>query len=185
MSKFMYLLFFFALVSCVVTACANNKKTEDMTSPSSSPSIISDWTAGIVHDSTRIQPGTFAIVQEVRTAHHDEYDRIVFEFSGSDIPGFHIEYIDQPVRECGSGKQVYLPGDGWLMIKFLSARMHEDGKSTVTQRDLEPNHPTLLRLTTVCDFENYVTWVASVATPNKFQVLTLQNPSRLIVDIKN
>lgn len=185
MSKSMYQLLFFALISCVATACANNKKTEDTTSPSPSPSIISDWTAGIVHDSTRIPADTFAIVQEVRTARHDDHDRIVFEFSGPDIPGFHIEYIDEPVRECGSGKPVYLPGDGWLMIKFLSARMHKNGSSTVTQRDLEPNHPILLRLTTVCDFENYVTWVASVATPNKFQVLTLENPSRLIVNIKN
>lgn len=176
---------FFALISCLATACTDNKEAEDTTSPSLSPSIVSDWTAGIVHDSTRMSPGTFAIVQEVRTARHDDHDRIVFEFSGPDIPGFHIEYIDEPVRECGSGKPVYLPGDGWLMIKFLSARMHKNGSSTVTQRDLRPNHPILLRLTTVCDFENYVTWVASVATPNKFQVLTLKDPSRLIVDIKN
>ncbi len=172
-------------MSCVVTACSNNKKSEDTTSSSSSPDTISNWTTGIVHDSTRIPSDTFAIVREVRTARHDDYERMVFEFSGPDIPGFHIEYIDEPVRECGSGKPFYLPGDGWLMIKFLSARMHENGSSTVPQRDLKPDYPILLRLTTVCDFENNVIWVASVATPNKFKVLALKNPPRLVVDIKH
>lgn len=172
---------FFAIIACVVIACSDNKKTEDAIAPTPLPTTISNWTAGIVHDSTR----TFAIVQEVRTARHDDFERIVFEFSGSGIPGFHIEYVDEPVRECGSGNPVYLPGDGWLMIKFLSARMHKNGSSTVPERDFKPDHPILLRLTTVCDFENYVTWIASVATPNKFQVLTLENPPRLIVDIKN
>lgn len=174
----------FAIISCVATAC-NNKKSEDTTSPSPLPDTISNWTAGIVYDSTRIPADTFAIVQEVRTARYDDYDRIVFEFSVPDVPDFHIEYIDEPVRECGSGKPINPPGEGWLMIKFLSARLHKNGSSTVTERDLKPNHPNLLRLTNVCDFENYVTWVASVATPNKFQVLSLKNPPRLVVDIKH
>lgn len=175
----------FTILSCVITVCSNNKKSKDTTSQSVLPDTISSWTAGIVHDSTRIPPDTFAIVQEVRTARHDDYERIVFEFRGSDVAGFHIEYIDEPVRECGSGKPLYLPGDGWLMIKFLSARMYDNGSSTVIKRDLKPNHPVILRLTTVCDFENYVTWIASVATPNKFQVLTLKNPTRLVIDIQD
>lgn len=184
-SKSLFLMLIYALLSCVVTACYNNEKSENTISPPSLPETITNWTAGIVHDSTRIQSDTFAIVQDVRTGRHDGYDRIVFEFSGPDVSGFHIEYIDEPVRECGSGKPFYLPGDGWLMIKFLSARMHKNGSSTVTRRDLKPKYPVLLRLTTVCDFENYVTWVASVATPNKYQVLALKNPPRLVVDIKH
>lgn len=174
-----------AFLSFVIGSCNNYKHSEPKHTPSSLPDTISTWTAGIVHDSTRTPSDTFAVVKEVRAARHADYDRIVFEFFGPNVPGFHIEYVDEPVRDCGSGKPFYLPGDGWLMIKFLSARMHKNGRSTVERRDFESNLPNLLRLTTICDFENYVTWIASVETPNKFQVLALNKPSRLVVDIKH
>jgi len=173
------------MLSFAIVSCNSNKQSRSHHSQSNLPDTISTWTSGIVHESSGIPSDTFAVVKEVRAARHADYDRIVFEFFGPDVPGFHIEYVDEPVRDCGSGKPFSLPGDGWLMIKFLSARMHENGRSTVERRDFEPNLPTLLRLTTICDFENHVTWIASVETPNKFQVLTLNKPPRLVVDIRH
>ena len=146
--------------------------------------VIADWTAGIVSDRSRLPAKTFALIQDVRAAKHAQFDRIVFEFAPPGIPGYHLAYIDAPVRECGSGKAVHLPGDGWLMIKFLSARMHRDG-STVTRRSRNLGLPVLLRLVTTCDFENVVTWVAAVSAPNRFRVLSIENPPRLVIDIRH
>ncbi|MBA2378972.1 MAG: hypothetical protein H0V76_05295, partial [Blastocatellia bacterium] len=36
-----------------------------------------------------------------------------------------------------------------------------------------------------CDFEAEVTWVAGVASPNRYRVLELKAPTRLVVDIKH
>src|SRR3990172_2005408 len=31
------------------------------------------------------------------------YDRVVFEFAGDSLPGYHVEYVNRPVVRCGSG----------------------------------------------------------------------------------
>jgi len=40
-------------------------------------------------------------------------------------------------------------------------------------------------LISTCDFEAEVEWVAGVASPNRYRVLELRNPTRLVVDIKH
>ena len=127
-----------------------------------------------------------AIMSAVRTARHGNYDRIVFEFLGSELPTYHIEYIDKPVRSCGSGDTVPLAGDGWLEVRFTDAQAHTpEGAATINDRQRSPNLPILKDLKITCDFEAEVTWVAGVSSPNKYRVIELKNPTRLAVDIKH
>jgi len=127
-----------------------------------------------------------AIMSAVRTARHGNYDRIVFEFLGSDLPTYHIEYIDKPVRSCGSGDTVPLAGDGWLEVRFTDAQAHApEGDATIKDRQRSPNLPVIKDLKITCDFEAEVTWVAGVSSPNKYRVIELKNPTRLAVDIKH
>ena len=126
------------------------------------------------------------ILKDVRDGRHDTFDRIVFEFAGTELAGYHIEYVDKPVRACGSGDVVPLAGDGWLEIRFSPAAAHtEAGEATVKQRTLSPGYPILRELKSTCDFEAEVEWVAGVSSPNKYRVLELRNPTRLAVDIKH
>src|SRR5690606_28110133 len=125
-----------------------------------------------------------ATLVAVRTAAHDSFDRIVFEFDER-VPGFHIEYIDRPVRKCGSGKATQLAGDGWLEVRMYPANAHtEEGRPTVAERERRPNLPVLSELELTCDFEAVVTWVFGVESPNRYQVRELNNPPRLIVDVQ-
>lgn len=142
-----------------------------------------EGTAGIV-DAAR--PGArTAVLRAVRTARHDGFDRIVFEFEGA-VPGYHVEYVDRPVRRCGSGDVVALAGDGWLEIRFTPAAAHtEAGEATVTQRELTPGLPVLRELKATCDFEADVTWVAGLASPNRYRVLELAGPPRFVVDVEH
>lgn len=143
-----------------------------------------EGTAGII-DEKKDTKGV-AILNEVRTAEHGNYDRIVFEFGGAELPGYHIEYIDKPVRACGSGDVVPLKGDGWLEIRFQPARAHtEQGQPTVKDRERAPNHKIIKELKLTCDFEADVEWVLGVALPNRYRVLELENPTRLVIDIKH
>ena len=140
--------------------------------------------AGIVDKKREIKG--VAVLQEVRAAQHKGFDRVVFEFEGAQLPGYHIEYIDKPVRSCGSGDVVPLKGDGWLEIRFYPANAHtEEGKPTVENRERAPNQKIIKELKLTCDFEADVTWVLGVASPNKYRVLELENPTRLAIDIKH
>lgn len=126
-----------------------------------------------------------AIMSAVRTAKHGNYDRVVFEFAGAELPTYHIEYIDKPVRSCGSGDTVPFAGEGWLEVRFTDAQAHTpEGEPTIKDRQRSPNLPVIKDLKITCDFEAEVTWVAGVASPNKYRVIELKNPTRLAVDIK-
>lgn len=127
-----------------------------------------------------------AILSDVRTGRHDRFDRVVFEFAGNELPSYLIEYIDKPVRACGSGDVVPLKGDGWLQIRFEPARAHTDeGKPTVAFRELQPMLPNLLEIRSTCDFEAQVEWVAGVGSPNAYRVIELKEPTRLAIDIRH
>ena len=141
-------------------------------------------TAGITDKKAR--PVAAVVLAAIRTGTHGKFDRVVFEFSGSAMPGYHIEYIDKPVRSCGSGEVVPLAGDAWLEIRMTPAAAHtEQGQPTIKTRSFSPNLPIVKELKSTCDFEADVAWVAGVSTPNEYRVLELKDPARLVVDISH
>jgi hypothetical protein len=143
-----------------------------------------EGTAGVTDKKSQSQQA--AILSAIRIARHRGFDRIVFEFSGASVPGYHIEYIDKPVRSCGSGEVVPLAGDGWLEVRMSPAAAHtEQGKPTIESRAFSPNLPIVKELKSTCDFEADVTWVAGVRSPNRYRVLELKDPARLVVDISH
>jgi hypothetical protein len=161
------------------TAAPPGQSTPDNVSVLSNPDTAG-WTAGLT-----AQPGSeVATLTAVRTATHDEYERIVFEFPDG-LPGYRVEYIDRPVRQCGSGDVVELPGEGWLSIRLEPANAHtEAGQPTIADRNRVLSYQNLKALRLICDFEAQVEWIAAVASPNPYRTLELRAPSRLVVDIR-
>lgn len=144
-----------------------------------------EGTAGVTEKKNTGISGV-AIMSAARTARHGNYDRVVFEFAGAEMPSYHIEYVDKPVHACGSGEVVPLAGNGWLEVRFNPADAHaENGKPTVSERERSPNLPIIKEMKITCDFEADVEWVFGVSSPNKYRVLELKNPTRLVVDIKH
>jgi hypothetical protein len=142
------------------------------------------WTAGIVERQTGASG--VATLEELRTARNQGFDRVVFQFAEDEIPGYHLEYVDRPVRQCGSGEPVAIEGDGWLQVRFTPARAHDDrGRATVEERDLRPDLPVVKQVRAVCDFEAHLEWVLGVASPNRFRVMELHEPARLVVDVRH
>jgi len=127
-----------------------------------------------------------SLLKDVRSASHANYDRVVFEFDRAELPTFKIEYIDKPVRACGSGDVVPFAGDAWLSVRFSGANAHtEAGETTIKDRIRSPNLRVIKDLKLICDFEAEVEWVMGVSSPNKYRVLELQRPTRLVIDIRH
>ncbi|MDI1447346.1 hypothetical protein [Polyangium sp. 6x1] len=125
-------------------------------------------------------------LRSVRAGRHAGFDRTVFEFSGRALPGYRVEYIDKPVRRCGTGDPVTVAGDGWLRVRMSPARAHnEAGLSTLSPVEQRPKLPVLLELTPTCDFEGELTWVLGVGSPNRYRVLELRDPPRIVIDVKH
>ncbi len=142
-----------------------------------------EWTAGVMNiQRSSLKPVT---LREVRAGRNEGFDRVVFQFDGDQVPGYHLEYIDKPVIKCGSGDPTELAGQGWLQVRLQPAQAHADGKATVTERERKPKLPVIEELELTCDFEGENTWVLGVKNPNKYRVLELKEPTRLVVDVQH
>ncbi|MDX1623240.1 MAG: hypothetical protein R3199_04580 [Gemmatimonadota bacterium] len=142
-----------------------------------------EWTAGVVDRPTKATGPV--LVRRVEAGRHPGFDRMVWEFAGDSLPGLHVEYVDEPVRACGSGRVVPLPGDGWLRIAFQPARGHSpEGRATVPD-SLVPALPVIRKMVRTCDFEAVHGWTAGVVSPEPFRVLSLRDPTRIAVDVRH
>lgn len=129
-----------------------------------------------------------ALLRGVRTGTHPDYERFVIELSdqGAGFPAYSASYIDKPLHECGSGEQVFPVGDGWLEIRMEPLDAHTpEGQPTISHRPQDlPGLENLMRMYMTCDFEAVSTIVLAVRSPNRFRVLTLESPRRIVVDIQ-
>ena len=200
------------LLTCCVAAlsCTRDTKTTPSTStatPVSSPTatplptptpVLSTEVSESGDTSNPNFEGTIAVTEKkrserppatlktVRTATHEGFDRIVFEFAESGLPGYRIEYTDKPVQKCGSGEAVSVRGDARMLIQIQPANAHteEGGVTSYPERERTLSLPVMRELKLTCDFEADVQWVLGLASQKRYRVVELLNPARLVVDIK-
>lgn len=164
-------------------AVARRPEAPPPAAPPQTPSAGA-WTAGV----TEVLRGTArpATLRAVRAARNEGWDRVVFEFDGASVPGYRVEYVDRPVRKCGSGDATEVAGQGWLEVRITPAQAHTDaGQATIADRERRLALPVLKELEQTCDFEADVTWVLGVASPNRYRVQELTGPARLVVDVRH
>lgn len=121
---------------------------------------------------------------DLRIAQHGGYERMVFQFKER-VPGYRVEYIDKPVRNCGEGRVIAVAGESWLEVNLYPTNAHtEEGQPTLPMRERQLGLDVMIEAKQTCDFEAVVTWVLGLSHPNAYRVLELQDPPRLVVDVK-
>lgn len=184
------MLHLFLLAACAVEPAAAPAPKPGPSSPApapASPAPADDepkeftGTTGVTdHPSTA--EGT-VILGEVRAMPRKTFDRAVFTFA-SQVPGYHVEYVDKPVIQCGSGEPVPVAGDAWLEVRFTPAAAHTaEGKPTVPFDEQPLRLDVMSEVQRICDFEGVVTWVIGVKSPNAYRVVEKQDPPRIMIDI--
>jgi len=136
--------------------------------------------AGVVQVKRSGEP---AVLHALRSVEKDGFDRVVFEFRER-MPGYHIAYVEKPVRNCGSGGARRIDGNARLELRFSPASAHtERGEATVRERELKPALSMVREIERTCDFEGIVTFVIGTASPHHYRAFELTAPPRLVVDI--
>lgn len=124
------------------------------------------------------------MLRAVRSGKQPAADRIVFEFDGTGLPAWQVEYLDGPARDCGSGDAVRSAGVAVLQVRFTGARAHtSQGKQAAGAQRRALALPVARELVRTCDFEGEVTWVLGVSRPALFTAKALSAPSRLVIDL--
>jgi hypothetical protein len=122
-------------------------------------------------------------LMNVRTGQHATFDRVVFDLKGG-APGYVIGYVKE-VREDGSGKAVDTRGRANLLVRLTPANAHhENGSPTYTGPSrFEVDYPSLREVAFAGDFEATVSIALGIRHKDGFRVMTLRNPTRIVVDI--
>jgi hypothetical protein len=126
----------------------------------------------------------------VRVGQHACYDRLVFDVTGSQAPGYHVAYVPA-VTQDGSGQTVPLRGGAFLQVTLRAPAYNDQGGLTVP---LPPDGElanvagfrTLREVAWAGSFEGQTTVGVGVRARLPFRVLTLPGPgdqTRLIVDV--
>lgn len=127
-------------------------------------------------------------VTALRMGLHPElggWERIVFEFQGTQLPPATIQYVNQ-ATSCGSGQPVAVNGNAILEVAITNAQAHDDGgHAMLTSPAAGPGGTVINQGVSSCDFEGHVTWDFGLNGKHNFKVTTLTNPVRLVIDIKD
>jgi hypothetical protein len=125
------------------------------------------------------------LLRAVRADPQPGFDRVIFEFAGDSLPGYHVEYATGSVVRCGSGDRVTTAASGRLVVRFEPARAHDQGPiPTIVPRAMAPGLPAVRDLQIVCDFEGQVEVVLGVPAAAPYRVVELTAPARLVLDVR-
>jgi hypothetical protein len=143
--------------------------------------------AGTLNPSHQGHAATHVVlVQKAETACCNGFDRIVFTCEGFHHPTWKVRYIHPPIKQCASGNNIPVSGNAFLQISMDTAQAHTDaGQPTITDRDRHLHCQNLKQLVLTCDFEAKVGFVFGVDSKKPYRVVELQNPARLVIDVKN
>src|SRR4051812_13604681 len=92
--------------------------TTTATPPTSTSTRTSLAGAGVSPVSTPVAGR--AVLTAVRVSTRDGVDHVEFEFE-ADAPGYSVKYVDRPVLQDGSGKEVKIQGEAVLQIRMEHA----------------------------------------------------------------
>jgi len=129
--------------------------------------------------------GEPALLNALRVTKSSGFDRLVFEFRET-VPGYRIEYVNRPARDCESGQVRRVDGSARLEVQFFPAQAHaEDGERAFRARELKPALSVVRELERTCDRNGVVTWVVGTKAVNPYRAYELTAPPRLVVQIEH
>jgi hypothetical protein len=133
-----------------------------------------------------------ALLERVALGRHEGFDRVVFQFENL-RPGYKVSYVERPLVEDGSGAPIDVAGGAVLVVRMEPASGFDlatdegrlvykgprriDGASAGTSIVKEAARTG--------DFEAVLSWAIGVEEQVDFRVRELDDPARLVVDLRN
>jgi hypothetical protein len=115
-------------------------------------------------------------LSSIRSARHDGYDRIVFQFA-SGIPSYDVVGQESSTFiKDASGQSVTLDGSAGVKVILRAA------DAPATSQDSQPRLPGVREIAQVGNFEHQLTYGIGLASATCFRVIELSNPARLVID---
>jgi hypothetical protein len=133
--------------------------------------------------------GSPVVLTDVAVTREDGFDRVVWEYAGDGIPGYRVEYTDDPRRD-GSGFSVDLLGDVTMAVQISGVLAPTDAPGEVDPYDgpqtVAPTGTDVVEEVLVGGwFEGYQDAHVGLDRQVPFRVRTESDPVRLIVEVQH
>lgn len=133
------------------------------------------------------QPGGGpTVVTDVRIGAQDGYDRVVFEVSGTAVPGWDVSYAEAPTA-AGSGQPVALDGPAFLRVTLTGVtNPYEAPAEPEVARGVvrAPGAGTVTGVFYDSVFEGQALAYVGLPAAAPFRVYALTGPSRVVVEVR-
>jgi hypothetical protein len=146
--------------------------------PLLAPTMPSLAEPGVSADSRVVIP----TLTSVRASHVGDVDRVVFGFRDGLPEDVLFDWVDV-LRRDGSGLPVRVAGTKVLAVVFRGVDAHDQNGSTIRARKAFAL-PNVITAVHAGDFEATVTVGLGVQKRTSYTVATLQNPDRVVVDVR-
>jgi hypothetical protein len=152
-------------------------------SPTPSPVPSPGFTCAASPLMTTANPPQTAFIDAVRTGTHTGYDRITIEFNNGQPQSYQLRpQTGTTFTRDAIGDKVTLKGHYGILVIIRGADSHT---SYTGSSDILTNYPGLLETRKVGDFEGTVQWALGLASSPCYHAYILDNPTRLVIDLKN
>lgn len=128
---------------------------------------------------------------DVRTGSHPGFTRVVWEMHGSSgTPAYRVGYAPGPFVDIGDST-IPVAGTAFLHVVFFPAMRHDiTDPVDIIQTYLGPEvinvgTGSVRQVVFIEDFEANMEWAIGLTGQKAFEVFTLENPTRLVVDIED
>jgi hypothetical protein len=127
--------------------------------------------------------GPSAKLTALRAASHPGFDRVVFQFEGTQVPGYRIEYVHEITLGETDDQYLSLEGGALVEATFQGTASDDYRPSTQTVPDeLTPDLAQVKQIGLAEDWEGVVRLGIGVDHRAGFRVLELRDPIRVVVD---
>jgi hypothetical protein len=123
--------------------------------------------------------------REIRTGTHPCFERVVLELQGDGaMPGYRVQYVDDPVRLSPSDLDVDIAGDATLVLSVAAWMTTMEGEGYDGPDQIVPTNVELIEeLRLIENFEGMHQWAIGLDRVRPFSVTTLSDPARIVIDI--
>jgi hypothetical protein len=160
------------LAALALTACAEAAALPDSVGPTASEAPPADAPA---------------VLEDVRLAGHDGYDRLTFQFRGDAVPGFDVGYAPQPITADPEGGDIEVAGEAVLAVRLAPASgadLHDGYEQVyVGPQRLESDTTAVTEAVLTGDFEAVLGWAVGTRAEAPFRVSVQDDPVRVVVDV--
>ncbi len=124
------------------------------------------------------------VFHDLRVGEHEDFYRVVVEFSGEGVPGYFQSWTDTPVEQ-GRGRPLPVTGAEFLDLAITGTAMPSSDELNAGyyagERNLELGPLDVREDGT---FEDTTHIVIGMDYARKFQIGFLKNPTRMVIDIQ-